>query len=55
MTETKTKTTAPRVAQPNPDGFDSRKPVLSEKEDVFKNALVLPPAPLPNPPPIADP
>ena len=55
MTETKTKTTAPRVAKPNPDGFDSSKPVLSAKEDVFKNALVLPPAPAPNPPAISYP
>jgi hypothetical protein len=55
MTETKPQTTAPRVAQPNPDGFDSSKPVLRAKEDVVKNALVLPPAPVPNPPPIADP
>jgi hypothetical protein len=49
MIETKTKTTAPRPAKPKPDGFDPMKPVLSEQEDIVKKALVLPPAPVPNP------
>jgi hypothetical protein len=51
MIETKTKTTTPRMARPKPDGLDPTKPVRSEHEDVLKKALVLPPAPLPNPPP----
>jgi hypothetical protein len=46
---TKTKTTAPRVAKPKPDGFDPAKAILSEKEDVFKEAPVFLTAPVPNP------
>jgi hypothetical protein len=55
MTETKTQTTAPRVAKPKPGGLDTTKPVLSEQEDVVQKALVLPPAPVSNPPTISYP
>jgi hypothetical protein len=46
---TRMKTTAPRVVKAKPDGFDPAKAVLNEKEDIFKKALVLPLAPVPNP------